>query len=85
MIASLRESIERLSEIERNQKLLLEQIKQLVADRDDALERTKNLETFVSRFLDPEDLGYSVDSFIRDDAREALGRARVESPATANS
>jgi len=36
-------------------------------------------ESFINRFLDPEDLGYAVNNYVRDDAREALGRERVES------
>jgi len=46
---------------------------------DEANKRIKQLEAFVNRFLDPEDLGYSVNHFLRDDAREALGMKRVES------
>ena len=42
--------------------------------------RIEQLEAFVNRFLDPEDLGYAVNKCLRDDAREALGRSRVESP-----
>jgi hypothetical protein len=37
------------------------------------------MESFINRFLDPEDLGYVVNNYVRDDAREALGRERVES------
>ena len=39
----------------------------------------KRMESFINRFLDPEDLGYTVNNYVRDDAREALGRERVES------
>ena len=46
--------------------------------------RIEQLESFVNRFLDPEDLGYSVNHFLRDDAREALGMKRVESPIKEN-
>ena len=42
--------------------------------------RIQRLESFVNRFLDPEDLGYAINKCLRDDAREALGRSRVESP-----
>ena len=49
-----------------------------------ANKRIKQLEAFVNRFLDPEDLGYTVNHFLRDDAREALGRNRVESPSKKN-
>jgi hypothetical protein len=45
-----------------------------------AKDHIKRLEAFVNRFLDPEDLGYAVNKCLRDDAREALGRSRVESP-----
>ena len=46
---------------------------------DEANNRIKQLEAFVNRFLDPEDLGYAVNKCFRDDAREALGMKRVES------
>jgi hypothetical protein len=46
---------------------------------DEANNRIKQLEAFVNRFLYPEDLGYAVNHFLRDDAREALGMKRVES------
>ena len=46
--------------------------------------RIQRLEAFVNRFLDPEDLGYAVNKCLRDDAREALGRSRVESPIKEN-
>ena len=46
---------------------------------DEANNRIKQLEAFVNRFLDPEDLGYAVNKCFRDDAREALGISRVES------
>jgi hypothetical protein len=37
------------------------------------------MKAFIERFLHPDDLGYAVSARVRDDAREALGRARVES------
>ena len=37
------------------------------------------MENFINRFFDPEDLGYVVTPSVRDDARETLGRERVES------
>ena len=46
---------------------------------DEANNHIKQLEAFVNRFLYPEDLGYTVNHFLRDDAREALGMKRVES------
>jgi hypothetical protein len=53
-------------------------------DYDQLKDRIKRLEAFVNRFLDPEDLGYAVNKCFRDDAREALGRSRVESPSKNN-
>jgi hypothetical protein len=49
------------------------------AELDAANEKIKRMESFINRFLDPEDLGYVVNNYVRDDAREALGRERVES------
>jgi len=43
------------------------------------MEQINRTESFINRFLDPEDLGYAVNNYVRDDAREALGRERVES------
>lgn len=61
-------------------------IDQIADHRDELLKknkqlkkRIKRLEEFTNRFLDPEDLGYVVNNYVRDDAREALGRERVES------
>lgn len=54
----------------------------LVADvvlHDDQVERIKQLEEFVGRFLNPSDLGWSIGKFERDEVREALGLERVES------
>jgi hypothetical protein len=51
------------------------------AELDAANEKIKRMESFINRFLDPEDLGYAVNNYVRDDAREALGRERVESKA----
>jgi hypothetical protein len=51
----------------------------LTRQLDEANNHIKQLEAFVNRFLDPEDLGYTVNHFLRDDAREALGMKRVES------
>lgn len=44
-------------------------------------ERVKRLEEFANRFLHPEDLGFTVTAWIRDDAREALGMPAVETKA----
>lgn len=60
------------------------EIELLMKQRDAANKRIKRLEAFVNRFLDPEDLGYAVNKCLRDDAREALGRSRVESPSKEN-
>jgi len=50
----------------------------LEGERKHYMEQMKRTESFINRFLDPEDLGYVVNSHVRDDAREALGRERVE-------
>ena len=58
---------------------------QLIEKNVDILKpRIEQLEAFVNRFLDPEDLGYTINKCLRDDAREALGRSRVESPSKEN-
>ena len=43
------------------------------------LDRIKRLEEFASRFLNPDDLGWAIGKYDRDEAREALGKERVES------
>ena len=53
--------------------------RQLERELNAANERINRMESFINRFLDPEDLGYVVNNYVRDDAREALGRERVES------
>jgi hypothetical protein len=50
----------------------------VIAEVAGLTDRIKRLEEFTNRFLDPEDLGYVVNNYVRDDAREALGRERVE-------
>ena len=62
------------SEVCRRREVIL-----LTRRLDEANNHIKQLEAFVNRFLDPEDLGYTVNHFLRDDAREALGMKRVES------
>ena len=57
----------------------IREVQLLTKQRDEANKRINRLEAFVNRFLYPEDLGYSVNHFLRDDAREALGMKRVES------
>jgi hypothetical protein len=47
-------------------------------ERKHYMEQINRTESFINRFLDPEDLGYTVNNYVRDDAREALGRERVE-------
>ena len=46
---------------------------------NEANERIKRLEEFASRFLNPDDLGWAIGKYDRDEAREALGKERVES------
>lgn len=36
------------------------------------------MESLLLRFLSPEDLGLAVTPYVRDEAREALGKPRVE-------
>ncbi len=50
----------------------------LALELQEARDRIKRMESFINRFLDPEDLGYVVNNCIRDDAREAIERERVE-------
>ena len=50
----------------------------LKKQNDELKQRIKRLEEFTNRFLDPDDLGYVVNNYVRDDAREALGRERME-------
>lgn len=42
-------------------------------DMESLQEESQRLKAFANRFLDPEDLGFSVSAYIRDDARVALG------------
>ena len=51
----------------------------LEGERKYYIKQINRTESFINRFLDPEDLGYAVNNYVRDDAREALGRERVES------
>ena len=50
----------------------------LKKQNDELKQRIKRLEEFTNRFLDPDDLGYVVNNYVRDDAREALGRELME-------
>jgi hypothetical protein len=45
-------------------------------------ERNARLRALAQRLLDPDDLGYAVSAEVRDAAREALGRQRVENVRT---
>ena len=56
-----------------------DRIEELELKLESANESIHRMESFINRFLDPEDLGYAVNNYVRDDAREALGRKRVES------
>ena len=56
----------------------IEELELKLVSANECINRT---ESFINRFLDPEDLGYAVDKHVRDDAREALGRERVETKA----
>jgi hypothetical protein len=60
-------------------QLAYDRIEELELKLESANERIARMESFINRFLDPEDLGYVVNNYVRDDAREALGRERVES------
>jgi len=60
-------------------QLAYDRIEELELKLESANERINRTESFINRFLDPEDLGYAVNNYVRDDAREALGRERVES------
>ena len=60
-------------------EIRLAYLQQLEKNVDILKPRIEQLEAFVNRFLDPEDLGYAVNKCFRDDAREALGISRVES------
>ena len=60
-------------------QLAYDRIEELELKLESANERIHRTESFINRFLDPEDLGYVVNNYVRDDAREALGRERVES------
>lgn len=69
-----------------NEFLHDEAMRELQEKLDAANERIQEMqkfllrtEAFINRFFDPEDLGYVVSTVVRDDAREALGRERVES------
>ena len=46
---------------------------------NDAADRIDTLDTFLRRFLNPEELGHAVPAHVRDDVREMLGMKRVES------
>lgn len=53
--------------------------RQLERELNAAQQRIKRLEEFANRFLNPDDLGWAIGKHDRDEAREALGKERVES------
>ena len=73
---SLRERQEYITQLENRLRALWDKLE---GERKYYMEQMKRTESFINRFLDPEDLGYAVNNYVRDDAREALGRERVES------
>ena len=73
---SLREREKYVTELENRLRALWDKLE---GERKYYMEQINRTEPFINRFLDPEDLGYAVNNYVRDDAREALGRERVES------
>ena len=73
---SLREREKYVTELENRLRALWDKLE---GERKYYMEQINRTESFINRFLDPEDLGYAVNNYVRDDAREALGRERVES------
>ena len=74
--SSLRERQEYVTQLENRLRALWDKLEY---ERKHYMEQINRTESFINRFLDPEDLGYAVNNYVRDDAREALGRERVES------
>ena len=68
-------------ELERELNAANESFRKLNIHALDLAARIKRLEEFASRFLNPDDLGWAIGKFDRDEAREALGKERVESKA----
>jgi hypothetical protein len=80
----LKQAHDCIKRLEQLAEIRLAYLQQLEKNVDILKPRIEQLEAFVNRFLDPEDLGYAVNKCLRDDAREALGRSRVESPSKKN-
>ena len=74
--AKIRELQSDVTELENRLRALWDKLE---GERKYYMEQINRTESFINRFLDPEDLGYAVNNYVRDDAREALGRERVES------
>ena len=74
--AKIRELQSDITQLENRLRALWDKLEY---ERKYYMERINRTESFINRFLDPEDLGYAVNNYVRDDAREALGRERVES------
>ena len=72
---SLREREKYVTELENRLRALWDKLE---GERKHYMDQINRTESFINRFLDPEDLGYAVNNYVRDDAREALGRERVE-------
>ena len=72
---SLREREKYVTELENRLRALWDKLEY---ERKHYMDQINRTESFINRFLDPEDLGYAVNNYVRDDAREALGRERVE-------
>ena len=75
---SLREREEYVIELENRLRALWDKYD---GDRKHYIGRINRLEEFASRFLNPDDLGWAIGKYDRDEAREALGKERVESKA----
>ena len=75
---SLREREKYVTELENRLRALWDKLE---GERKHYMDQINRTESFINRLLDPDDLGYEVCSVTRDDAREALGRERVETKA----
>ena len=72
----LADSRQHITQLENRLRALWDKLE---GERKYYMEQINRTESFINRFLDPEDLSYAVNNYVRDDAREALGRERVES------
>lgn len=70
---------EKIEELERELNAANESFRKLNIHALDLAARIKRLEQFANRFLNPDDLGWAIGKRDRDEAREALGKERVES------